>query len=400
MQIFPVGKTWDFMTRRWLFMGISAALVLASIVLMFVPGPKLGPDFVGGTEVELAFQKPVTADQIREAVVQGGLSTPDVIPVEDPKNPHRFLIRIQEVSTLTDATVSALNQALCFGEQKADAACRFRADDIKVSLGGDKITLRLEQTPDLAELRGILDAIPGLKMRSGDNNPSLQSAQENRVEVLLEGKGDQLVKALRTSLGEDVVPEVALRTEWIGPKAGAQLRNSAIKSIIIALVLIMVYIALRFDLRFAPGAILSLMHDAVVTIGVLIVLGKELNLTVIAAILTIIGFSINDTVVVYDRVRENLGRMRGASMFHLVNVSLSEMMSRTILTSGVTMLALVCFFVWGTGTLKDFALTLVIGMVLGVYSSIYVALPLTEYLDRKFFAHMKKPVKTKAIATT
>ena len=392
MQIFPVGKTWDFMTRRWLFMGLSLVLSLGSVALMFFPGPKLGPDFVGGTEVEVAFQKPVTPDQIRAAVTAGGLSSPEVIRVEDVKNPHRFLIRIQEVSTLTPATIEALNAKMCFGD-KPQSNCSFRASEVKVGLGGEKITLRLEETPDLAMLRAELQAIPGLRLRAGANNPSMQNARDNRVEVALESRGDQLMDSLRTELGSETVPEVALRTEWIGPKAGAQLRNSAIKSIIIALVLIMAYIALRFDLRFAPGAILSLVHDSLVTIGVLIVLGKELNLTVIAAILTIIGYSINDTVVVYDRVRENLGRMRGASMFNLINVSLSEMMGRTLLTSGVTMLALVCFFIWGTGTLKDFALTLVIGMISGVYSSIYVALPLTEYLDRKFFSHLKKPAK-------
>jgi len=398
MQIFPVGKTWDFMTRRWLFMGISFALVMASIALLFYPGPRLGPDFVGGTEVEVAFEKPVTPAQIRAAVESGGLSSPEVIRVEDPKNPHRYLIRVQEVSTLDAATVSALEAMVCYGDV-AREGCRFRANDVKVSPGGEKITLRLDEAPDLEGLRAELGQIGGLRLRAGQNNVVLQSVQDNRVEVLLESKGDQLMASLRASLGADVVPDVPLRTEWIGPKAGAQLRNSAIKSIAISLVLIMVYIALRFDLRFAPGAILSLMHDSIVTIGVLIVLGRELNLTVIAAILTIIGYSINDTVVVYDRVRENMGRMRGASMFQLVNVSLSEMMGRTILTSGVTMLALICFFIWGTGSLKDFALTLVIGMVLGVYSSIYVALPLTEYLDRKFFGHLKKPAKAGAAAT-
>jgi preprotein translocase subunit SecF len=392
MQIFPEGKVWDFMTRRWLFMGISLVLSLGSIVLMFFPGPRLGPDFVGGTEVEVAFLKAVSPDDIRAAVTSGGLSSPEVIRVEDAKNPHRFLIRIQEVSTLTAGTIEALNTRFCFGDKPAET-CRFRASDVKLSLGGEKITLRLDEAPDLGALRAELAAIPGLRLRAGANNPSMQNARDNRVEVALESKGDQLMDSMRSQLGADTVPEVALRTEWIGPKAGAQLRNSAIKSIIIALVLIMAYIALRFDLRFAPGAILSLVHDSLVTIGVLIVLGKELNLTVIAAILTIIGYSINDTVVVYDRVRENLGRMRGASMFNLINVSLSEMMGRTILTSGVTMLALVCFFIWGTGTLKEFALTLVIGMISGVYSSIYVALPLTEYLDRKFFGHLKKPAK-------
>jgi preprotein translocase subunit SecF len=201
-------------------------------------------------------------------------------------------------------------------------------------------------------------------------------------------KGDQLMAALKSRLGTDRVPPEALRVEWIGPKAGAQLRDAAIKSIVITLIFIMAYVAFRFDLRFAPGAVICLVHDALATIGVLVLLGKELNLTTVAAILTIIGYSVNDTVVVYDRVRENLGKLRGTSFTQLINTSLSEMMSRTVLTTFTTLLSLFAFFIWGTGALKDFALTLIIGMIFGVYSSIYVALPLTEWFDRKFFVHL------------
>jgi preprotein translocase subunit SecF len=200
---------------------------------------------------------------------------------------------------------------------------------------------------------------------------------------------------LRQELGNERVPANPLRVEWIGPKAGRLLRDAAIKSIAIALVFIMMYVAFRFDLRFAPGGVLALAHDALVTVGVLTALQKELNLTTVAAVLTIIGYSVNDTVVVYDRVRENLGKLRGSSFIHLINVSLSEMLSRTVLTSTTTIVSLVCFFVWGTGTLKDFAFTLIIGLVLGTYSSIYIALPLTEWFDRRFFAKMSDKKKKK-----
>src|SRR5690606_7367946 len=168
---------------------------------------------------------------------------------------------------------------------------------------------------------------------------------------------DQLMEALRKGIGADKVPEAALRSEWIGPKAGAQLRDSALKSIAIALVFIGAYIALRFDLRFAPAATLALAHDAIVTLGVLTALQRELNLTTVAAVLFIVGYSINDTVVIFDRVRENLGKLRGVSFMRLANVSLSETMSRTVITSITTVVSLLCFFIWGTGSLKDFAFT-------------------------------------------
>jgi preprotein translocase subunit SecF len=180
------------------------------------------------------------------------------------------------------------------------------------------------------------------------------------------------------------------RTEWIGPRAGAQLRDSALKSIAISIVLIMAYIAFRFDLRFAPGCVVALIHDAVGTIGIFVLLGKEINLTTVAAAITIVGYSVNDTVIVYDRVRENLGKLRGASFVQLINISTSEMLGRTILTAATVLFSLQGLFIWGTGELKDFALALTIGVVLGMYSSIYVALPLTEWFETRFFSKMGK----------
>jgi preprotein translocase subunit SecF len=148
--------------------------------------------------------------------------------------------------------------------------------------------------------------------------------------------------------------------------------------------------------------VVALIHDAVGTIGIMVLIGKEINLITVAAALTIVGFSVNDTVVVYDRVRENLGRLRGATFTKLINVSTSEMLGRTILTACTVLFSLLGLFVWGTGDLKDFALALTIGVVLGMYSSIYVALPLTEWFESKFFSKMgsrkKKPAPTRNVA--
>ncbi len=389
MQLFPVGKVYDFMKRRTLFMGVSLFVTVASLVLLVYPGPKLGTDFRGGTEVEVAFLGPVTAGQLTDVVSGAGFSHPDVIPVEDLKNPNHYLIRVEDVSTVDEGQRAEIEAKLCAGDPlPAGCSPEHAATEVKISPGGDKITVRFEGAPDLAWVRSQLESVRGLQLRAGDNNPSIQNARDHKVEVQLTSKGDQLMGALRDKLGPNVVPEQALRTEWIGPKAGAQLRDAAVKSVAITLFFIMAYVAFRFDLRFAPGTVLSLAHDAIGTVGILILLGKELNLTTLAAVLTIIGYSVSDTVVVYDRVRENLGRLRGASFHTLINVSLSEMLGRTLINSGTLLFSLLCFFVWGTGQLKDFALALVIGVFLGVYSSIYVALPLTEWLDRKFFSQL------------
>jgi preprotein translocase subunit SecF len=169
-----------------------------------------------------------------------------------------------------------------------------------------------------------------------------------------------------------------------------------LQSIAITLIAIMAYVAVRFDLRYAPGAVLCLVHDAVVAIGALMLAGKELNLTVIAAVLTIIGFSVNDTVVIYDRVRENMRRLRGASFPEIINLSVSEMMGRTVITSGTAILSLLPCLVWGTNALQDFSFTLIVGMISGVYSTVFVALPLTHWLDRLLLAKRRTAAASRA----
>jgi preprotein translocase subunit SecD len=396
LEFFPVGKTLDFMGKKGAFIAFSIFTVLATAVLAFVPGPIYGTDFKGGTEVEVAMKREVDAGAIREAVEKAGFDSPEVVRVEEGSSAHRYLIRVHEVSAIDEDTQLAIQKTLCFGEGIDTQACppEHRPSEIKVSPGGDKISMRYEQQPDLGWIRERMKSVPGIAMREGDNNPVLQSSREHKVEVYLKGKGDQIMDGLRASLGPDTAPDDLLRSEWIGPKAGAQLRSSAFKSVAVAFLFIMLYIALRFDLRFAPGAVVAVGHDAIVTVGLLIAMQKEINLTIVAALLTVVGYSTNDKVVIYDRIRENLHKIRGMSFQRLINVSLSETFSRTIITGGPTILSLLAFFFWGTGALKDFALTLILGTIIGTYSSMYIAVPFTSWLDAKFFnkkAAARKP---------
>jgi preprotein translocase subunit SecF len=147
----------------------------------------------------------------------------------------------------------------------------------------------------------------------------------------------------------------------------------------------MVYIAFRFDLRFAPGGVIALAHDALITLGIYVVLRKEVTLGTIAAVLTVIGYSINDTIVVYDRIRENMHRMRDASLAQLINVSTSQTLGRTVITSAMGLISILGFFIWGTPLIRDIVFALSVGFLVGTYSSIYVAAPLTEWMDRRFF---------------
>jgi preprotein translocase subunit SecF len=409
MEFFKPGRVFDFMGVRWFWIPFSFLAVIVSTILCFYPGPNYGTDFKGGTEVEVAFGTKIDAGQVRSAVESVGFKTPDIVQVVDINRPYHFLIRVQDVSAITEEEKDLLRAALCFVDDPqaplADAEkCPegARATEVKFSAGGDKISTRYDAEPDLEKVKAQVTSVPGVSLRASSTNPQILNQRDHRVEIQLLSKGDQLVERLRAKLGPEAVPaDAALRVEWVGPKAGKQLRDSARNAIAIAIVLIMLYLAFRFDLRFAPGVIVACVHDAMVVIGAFIVFRKEITLSTIAAVITVVGYSMNDTVVVYDRIRENLGRHRGKSFAQIINMSVSETLSRTILTSGATLLSMLAFFIYGTGIIKDFMFALVVGIVAGTYSSIYVAAPLTEWIDSRMAraAREKKKRMSPARAT-
>lgn len=401
MEIIKPGRQFDFMGKRRYFIGASLVLLVLSILSFFWPGFKLGTDFKGGTEVEIALKADVPVADVRAAVHHAGFEAPEVVSVNDKDNPNRVLIRVQEVNALSEAQKSAVRDRLCLETEGVTLPAdrcppALRASEIRFSPGGDKISVRYELRPDLAAIAERMRGLEGVAVRGGANAVVMAHEREHKVDIYLQSKGDQLVDGLRRELGADKVPEEALRVEWVGPKAGAQLRNDAIRSIAVALLFIMAYIAMRFDLRFAPGGIIALVHDVGIAMGAMVITGREVTISTVAAMLTIVGYSITDTVVVYDRIRENLSRHRGMSFAAVINLSISEMLGRTIITSGVTALSMLAFLVWGTGVIRDFAFALLVGIAVGTYSSIYIAAPVTEWVDKRFFgasADKRKPVK-------
>jgi preprotein translocase subunit SecF len=441
MELIKHGTRIDFMRQRRFWITLSLILAIGSLILSFLPpglstklgpleiglGPNYGTDFRGGTELEVRFKKPLDPATVRSNVEAiPGFSRPDVVAVGDAAD-ARYLIRVQEHSSLDDATTQRVRLALCYQGSATDASGNTiqdppvdpvkcpeatpRPTEVKFSPGGDKVAIRYEAKPDDALVESIKSAITtsGVALRGAvdDQGKSLDvsikgkdvaQAKEYRVEVQLKSKGDILLDQLRERLGADVVPAAADKVEWVGPRAGKQLRDAAIKSVLFAIIFIMAYVAFRFDLRFAPGGILALFHDSLVVIGVFILLRREITLSTIAAILTIVGYSISDTVIIYDRIRENLGKHRGLTFHEIINLSVSETLGRTILTSGSVLLSVFGMFFWGTGALKDFALALFVGVIAGTYSSIFVAPPMTEWIDRRFFgstATKRKKVRRK-----
>ncbi len=373
MEFIKPGRVFDFMRYRNAAVVFSTIVVVLSIASVFWPGPKLGIDFAGGTEVQLQFRGDVPIGELRSTLETLGYDSPDVVGITGHEN--QYLVRVNEVTTLPPDIAATIQEHL-------NDALEVEVTTVRVSAGGDKVSVRLEGSAELATLREALVSA-GVDVR-GDVR-QFGPASDHRYEADLVGVADRMVAQLEETLGERG-PEAPLRIEWVGPRAGEQLRNGAIKALIYAMGFIMMYVAFRFDLRFAPGGILALIHDAAVTVGIFVLVGKEFNLTTVASLLTIIGYSINDTIVIYDRIRENMARHRDKSLSDIINISTSEMLSRTIITSGVTLLAILPFFFWGTQVIADIAFALFIGFIAGVYSTIYIAAPVTEWMDARIFA--------------
>jgi preprotein translocase subunit SecF len=372
MEFFKPGVTYDFFRYRWPFIFTSLALTLLSAISLVWPGPRFGIDFKGGTEVELVFKGAVSAAELRKSVLDLGFGHPDVIAVEGKAN--RYILRLEQISSLPAAQVEKARAALTNKVGEGNLL------DMTASPGGDKLAIQVGKQVAPEDIQQALVSA-GLKVRDVAAFGSLEDA---RYEAHLVGIGDKLVAGLQEKLGARA-PETPLRVEWVGPKAGQQLRDAAMNSILYVIAFIMVYVAFRFDLRFAPGGVVALVHDALVTLGVYVVLQKEVTLGTIAAVLTVVGFSINDTIVVYDRIRENMQRMRDASLAQLINISTSQTLGRTVITSGVALVSISGFFIWGTPLIRDITFALTVGFVIGSYSSIYIAAPLTEWMDRRFF---------------
>lgn len=186
------------------------------------------------------------------------------------------------------------------------------------------------------------------------------------------------------------------RVDTVGPQVGAELKRNGLLAVFYCLLVILIYVALRFDYKYAPGAVLCLFHDAVITLAVFNLVGKEMNVAILAAIMTLIGFSLNDTIVVFDRIREVEGHSSSKGSKFIINRSINEMLIRTLITSGSTFVSAICLYVFADGTVEDIAFAISVGVFFGTYSSIYVAAPLVMAMEK--LGAMKKAASKAARA--
>ena len=242
--------------------------------------------------------------------------------------------------------------------------------------GGTVIQLKFSQPVSTAEIRTALGGLA-----SGDSviqdfgqegsNEFLVRLEKTSVEI--GGLSDQVRTSLTKQFGEGKF-EIR-RIESVGPKVGKELRQQGAWSIIAATIMMGIYIWFRFELRFGLGAVIALVHDVLVTIGALMLANYEFDLTIIAALLTIVGYSVNDTVIVCDRIRENMRKIRRESLEAIINMSINETLSRTIITTGTAIMVLIALYVLGGGVIRPFAFALLVGFFSGVYSTIFIATP-------------------------
>jgi preprotein translocase subunit SecF len=255
--------------------------------------------------------------------------------------------------------------------------------------GGTEMQVKFAAPPDANKIRqtlakaGVPDALVQtigteneilirMQQPRGKDNAETNKLNQERVGVV--------TKALQA---EDGLPEDGVqRVDTVGPQVGAELQSQALLSVLYSLLVILIYVGLRFDFRYAPGAVICLFHDTVVVLGIYSLIGREINVQVLAGVLTLIGYSINDTIVVFDCVRGNEATYKQKGLYFVINHSINDMMVRTILMGTTTMIASVCLFVFGVGAIHDIALTMIIGIILGTYSSIYVAAPLIPITDK------------------
>jgi preprotein translocase subunit SecF len=371
-ELIKPGTNHDFVKYRRI--AVTASLIVNVLILVgAIVWPKLnyGVDFAGGTELQIKFDRPVEPGQVRDEVSKVGFGEPTVQIYGNPDE-HQFLVRVERIALLTPEGAAKVKQEV--SQELASAHLAGFHFDPEV---GDKLDFTFKQPVDPQALQKAVEKA-GVQVKEV-RSLTAREGQEREYTVIAQGPGDKIGSALRERFGQDSVQVV--RTEYVGPQVGKQLRNDGILAVVYAIGMILIYVGIRFDFRFSPGVVIALIHDAIVTLGFFVVTRHEFNLTSVTVILTVVGYSVNDTIVIYDRIRENAKKYKGKPLRELINLSINEMLGRTILTSGATALSLVGLIVYGVGTIQDFALAMLVGIISGTYSTWYIASPMTIWLE-------------------
>jgi preprotein translocase subunit SecF len=373
----------DWMGKAKYFFALSGILLLAGWVsILFGSGIRYGIDFKGGTNVDVRFAQPPNVDKLRSGLAAQGLGNTEIQSIRDIANPNSNEVLIfvegkgqdeQALQASREKVLGALNATYgVSGSNKPDfnsatpsslAAVLTEKDPLHLSVNaGDRYQQLARKLLDYRDknANGVLTNFDDLAKVDGVTAPVLAALKDSYA------------------LGPFAIRNI----EVVGPKVGAELRTQAILVTLYALGGMLVYIAFRFEWVYGAAAVLAVFHDVLITLGFFSLLHFEISLTVIAALLTLVGYSMNDTIVIFDRIRENNRLLRKESFADVVNKSINQTLSRTILTSGLTFLTVLVLFLMGGQVLRAFSFALVVGIVVGTYSSFGIAAPLVVAWNR------------------
>ena len=371
MQIFR-DTNFDFMGNKWPLIGLSLLLTAAGLVSLVVQGgPRYGIDFKGGTLLYVKFAEKPSEESIRAALSK---KIPGEISVISVQGTNELMI---ETEIKNERELQSTRQAI-----EDTLASVFSAQADKLDFTGaaaarvyERLNLPLQKAGVFIsdeDLRKLVTEV--LSFRDKQKGGILSNFDELGS---VPGMTPQILTVIKQ---EGYIGKYLVRnTEVVGPKVGNELRTQALLATLYALAGMLIYVGLRFEFVYGFAAVIAVFHDTIITIGLFSLFHKEISLTVIAALLTLVGYSMNDTIVVFDRIRENLQRGRKGDMTEIVNRSINETLSRTIMTSGLTFLTAVALWLFGGQVLNGFAFALVVGIMVGTYSSIFVASPILVF---------------------
>lgn len=385
MDLFKNAKI-DFLKHRRLFIAVSLALNLLALVLVFVKKDlNVGIDFAGGTQFTLRFKEQPSVDELRTVIAGEGIDASQIQRFGTVEE-RSVLMRTPLIEGTEEGSIKAVSAAL---------DKRYNQDR------GARVDLNAVGVDKLSEAIGV--PVP-VSVEAGVGHPAVEIIHARRAAGIftsweqigaVTGVTPEILQALKSTayLGNYSL----LGVGYVGPQVGQELRQKGVWTVVGSLVAMLLYIWARFELRYGIGAVVASLHDVLVTLLFFTLAGYEFNLTTIAAFLTLIGYSVNDTVVVFDRVRENVRKDRKGSLLELMNLSLNQTLSRTILTGGTTLLASAALWLWGGDTLQGFAFVIVVGVLVGTYSSIFIACPFALLWER-WFGDSAKVARAQAAA--
>jgi len=376
MQLFKTPNI-RFMKYKYIALAVTALIVLAGLLnIIFGKGLKLGVDFGEGTLIRVMFKSPVSVGDIRSELGEVGLG--NSVIQEAGKNGREFQIRTMEVISTKEGPELESHEK--------------QANDVIVALRGDDG--RAEQAAGLRDLNGIDRRTLAALLETqfpGQGEGLAEKVIDQRTTIGIYSDFAQLSEA---GVAPDVISFLKEKTylgkltllsrETVGPQVGKDLRRRATQAIIWSLIGMLVYIAVRFKLANGVSAIFTLTQDVLITLSIYSFTNREINLPIIAGLLTIVGFSINDTIVIFDRIRENQKSLRKMALEEVMNLSLNQMLGRTVITSGTVFLTVMALFLFGGKVINDFAFIMLVGTIEGVYSTIYLSCPVVLFWQKLF----------------